>query len=257
MMPDEFADLRTKEAMEARSAAVRKQHDAAMRGQKQAGSAKTIAVVGLALGLAWTVYNNARLAEKAYSPVIVYAVLQPNGEWIASDHYTAVVPGAAQEQNIQNALWTYVKARDCYKSSSFIQQSYEAQAMSDERVGRQVRAQFDLTNPEAPQHVYGEHNIAVQCEAVDPPTPINELNNEYYFRFRRFEDNGHATAAEKAAAPIYTVTIKYRTDVYPKEDHRRAWLDRTTFNAAGVQVVEYSGAKPTSAVPTTRKQANN
>jgi hypothetical protein len=28
---------------------------------------------------------------------------------------------------------------------------------------------------------------------------------------------------------------------------RRAWLDRTTFNAPGVQVIEYPGAKPENA----------
>ena len=37
------------------------------------------------------------------------------------------------------------------------------------------------------------------------------------------------------AAPIYTVTVRYRTGVYPDDDKRRAWLDRSTFNAPGVR----------------------
>ena len=54
--------------------------------------------------------------------------------------------------------------------------------------------------------------------------------------------------------PFYTVTLQYRTGVYPQQDPRRAWLDRVSFNAAGVQVIEYPGAKPENiALPLARR----
>jgi hypothetical protein len=120
----------------------------------------------------------------------------------------------------------------------------------DEHVGKQVKEQFDLNNPQAPQHVYGDHKITVQCELVDPPAPIGNtlLNNEYMFRFRRWEETDRTTRADITAAPFYTVTVKFRTGIYPADDMRRAWLDRTTFNAPGVQVIDYPGAKPENAV---------
>jgi hypothetical protein len=126
-----------------------------------------------------------------------------------------------------------------------VRQYYMALAMSDERVGKQVKDQFLLTNAQAPQHVYGDHGVTVQCDLVDPPAPIGDpLNHQYLFRFRRWEQSARSTPADQAAAPFYTVTVQYRTGVYPQQDPRRAWLDRVSFNAAGVQVIEYPGAKP-------------
>ena len=52
-----------------------------------------------------------------------------------------------------------------------------------------------------------------------------------------------------ATAPVHSVTLRYRTGIYPANDKRRAWLDRTTFNAPGVQVLDYPGAKPENARP--------
>ncbi len=246
-MPDAHADLR--EGLEERARTVRKQHAAAIRGQRRAGQVKNLAIAALGAGLAWAVYNNNRLAQLASTRDTVYAAVQADGEVISSTHYSELPPAARQEEAVQNALWTYVQARDCYGSSSFIRQAYIAQAMSDERVGRQVRAAFILANPLAPQHVYGEHNITVQCEPVDPPTPIGDDGNQYLFRFRRWEDDGRTTAAAAASAVVYSVTVRYRTGIYPTDDKRRAWLDRTTFNAPGVQVLDYPGAKPENARP--------
>ena len=248
-MPDKNFALRGAEILQERSRAVLRQHHAAANRERRSSAGKTITIAVLAVGLAWSVYSNNRLAQVAYSRDTVYAVLQPNGEFISSTHYKDVAPAATQEQDVQIALWAYVQARDCYGSSSFIRQAYIAQAMSDDRVGRQVHNQFALTNPDAPQHTYGEHGIIVQCDVVDPPTPIGENNNQYLFRFRRWEDNGHIHPGDIAAAPIYTVTVAYRTGIYPDTDKRRAWLDRTTFNSPGVQVIDYPGAKPSNAQP--------
>lgn len=246
-MPDPHADLRQK--LEERAAAVRKQHAAAIRSQRRTGQAKNLAIAALGAGLAWAVWNNNRLAEKAATRDTVYGMVMTDGEVVSSTHYSELPPAAKQEEAIQNALWTYVQARDCYGSSSFTRQAYVAQAMSEERVGRQVRAQLILANPLAPQHVYGEKGITVQCELVDPPTPVGDDGNQYLFRFRRWEDDGRTTSAAMATAPVYSVTVRYRAGIYPADDKRRAWLDRTTFNAPGVQVLDYPGAKPENARP--------
>ncbi len=218
-MPDPHAELR--EGLEERARTVRKQQAAAVRGQRRAGQAKNLAIVALGAGLAWSTYNNNRLAQLAATRDTVYAAIQADGEVITSIHYSELPPAAKQEEAVQNALWTYVQARDCYGSSSFVRQAYQAQAMSDERVGRQVRAAFILANPLAPQHVYGEHNITVQCELVDPPTPIGDDGNQYLFRFRRWEDDGRTTSAAAASAVVYSVTVRYRTGIYPTDDKRR------------------------------------
>jgi hypothetical protein len=247
-MPDMHGVDRSAETMRKREEAVRAQHAAKVQSSRRTDTAKNIALVALALGCAWTVYSNGELADQVAHRDTVYALIQPNGEVIASTHYADVAPAATQEQQIQNALWTYVQARDCFGSSSVVRQFYIAQSMSDERVGKQVKDQFALTNPQAPQHVYGEHNITVQCELVDPPAPIGDpLNHQYLFRFRRWEETSRTTQADIAAAPFYTVTARFRSGIYPEDDKRRAWLDRTTFNAAGVQVIEYPGAKPENA----------
>jgi hypothetical protein len=249
-MPDPHHDLR--QQLDERAANVRKQHAAAVRGQRRTGQAKNLAIAGLSLGLAWSTYNNNRLAQLAATRDTVYAAIQADGEVITSTHYADVAPAAKQEEAVQNALWSYVQARDCYGSSSFTRQAYLAQAMSEERVARQVKASFVLSNPQAPQHTYGEKGVTVQCELVDPPTPIGDDGNQYLFRFRRWEDDGRTGNGSMGTAPVYSVTTRYRTGIYPADDKRRAWLDRATFNAPGVQVLDYPGAKPENARPLTR-----
>ena len=125
-----------------------------------------------------------------------------------------------------------VQARDCYNGPGFARASYIAQAMSEARVGRQVRAEFDLGNPDAPQHLFGEKGITVQCEMVDPPMPMGGSGDVLFFRFRRWLDNGHVSPADIAAAPFYSVAVRYRAGIYP-DDPRRRWLDKSTFNAPG------------------------
>ena len=70
-------------------------------------------------------------------------------------------------------------------------------------------------------------------------------------------EGGYITGAEEernvrkvlSAAPLYSVTDRYRTGIYPVDDKRRAWLDRVAFYAPGVQVLDYPGAKPENARP--------
>lgn len=258
-MPDISADERNLDAMRQRDEAVRKQHAASVNSRRRTETAKAIAIVGLGAGCAWLVFSNGQLSAKLAGRDVVYAMVQPNGEIIASTHYSDVLPAAKQQEQVANALWTYAQARDCYGSSSPLRQFYIAQSMSDERVGKQVRDQFAIENPDAPQHIYGEHNVTVQCDVVDPPTPIGDIeNNQYLIRFRRWEQGPRATPTDANQAPVYSVTMRFRTGVYPQDDPRRAWLDRTTFNAPGVQIIDYPGAKPENARPIKSiKQAAN
>ena len=244
-MPDIHGGERNPDAMRKREAAVRAQHAASVVSRRRGEAARNLALLALSLGCGWLVYSNGELATKAASRDTVYAVVQRNGEVISSTHYADLPPTALPEESIQNTLWMYVQSRDCFGSFSPVRQYYMALAMSDERVGKQVKDQFLLTNAQAPQHVYGDHGVTVQCDLVDPPAPIGDpLNHQYLFRFRRWQQSARSTPADQAAAPFYTVTVQYRTGVYPQEDPRRAWLDRVSFNAAGVQVIAYPGAKP-------------
>ena len=248
-MPDPHAAIRS--TLEQRFAAVLKQHRAATRSRGRVDMAKNLAIAGLGAGLAWAIWNNNKLAEKAEGKEVVYATVQANGEMISSVHYSEVAPSAKQEEAVQNALWQYVMARECYSVPGFPRQSYIAQAMSEARVGGQVHRQFDLSNPQAPQHLYGEHGVNIQCELADPPTPMGSNGDIYFFRFRRWEDNGRLTPQDIAAAPFYSVSLRFRTGIYP-DDKRRGWVDRSTFNAPGVQVLDYPGAQPDNARPAIR-----
>ncbi len=246
-MPD--VDAATRAKRDERSAAVRAQHAALKRRKWLDTRARDAAILGLGALAAWAIYNNTKLAVLVAKRPVVYAAFQGQNEIVASDHYEEVAPAGRQEQDVQNALWTYVQARECYGSTAFVRQAYIAQAMSELRVGSQVRAQFALSNALAPQHLYGEHHLTVQCDLVDPPTPVGTDGDQYLFRFHRAEDDGRMTLADIDAAPVYTVTVRYRTGIYPADDKRRAWLDRVTFNAPGVQVLDYPGARPENARP--------
>ena len=248
-MPDTNAGERN--TRDDRAAAVRRQHAAYVRSQRRTGNAKTLAIVGLSAGLAWSVYSINRLAAKAEGKEVVYATIQATGDVVSSVHYDELPPSAKQGEAVQNALWQYVMARDCYNAPGFARQSYIAQAMSEARVGDQVHRQFDPANPQAPQHLFGEHGVTVQCELMDPPTPMGGNGDIYFFRFRRWLDNGRVSPAEIAASPFYSVSVRFRTGVYP-DDKRRGWVDRSTFNAPGVQVLDYPGAQPDNARPAIR-----
>lgn len=249
-MPDMHFDDRNSEAMKKREAAVRKQHTAEGNKRRRSNTMQFVAIGLLGLGCVYLVHSNNVLAARAAGKDVVYALIRGDGEVTSSTHYTELPVTAIEDQQIMNAAWTYVQARDCYGSSSPMRQFYIAQAMSDQAVGSQVKKQFSPTNPEAPQLRYGNHQIVVQCELIDPPAPIGDrANNQYLFRFHRWEQGPMSQPDDLATSPIYSVTLRFRTGVYPdaKEDPRRAWLDRSTFNAPGVQIVDYPGAKPDNA----------
>lgn len=246
-MPDDQAAVRA--TREDRGKAVQAQHNAAKRSKARTNVVKNGVIVLMGAGLAWTIYNNNRLAEKALGKEVVYVSLLASGEILSSAHYSEIASVSQSTENVQNSLWTYVQARDCFNLPNASRQFYIAQAMSDQRVGMQVRQSLDPKVPTSATHIYGDKGITVQCDAVDPPTLQGDAGDIFYFRFRRWEEKGRpATAADIAAAPIYSVAVRFRTGIFPA-DPRRAWLDRTTFNAQGVQVIDYPGAQPTNARP--------
>jgi len=205
-MPDIYGAERNPDAMHKREAAVRAQHAASVLSRRRGDAARNVALLALSLGCGWLVYSNGELATKAASRDTVYAVVQRNGEVISSTHYADLPPNALPEESIQNTLWMYVQSRDCFGSFSPVRQYYMALAVSDERVGKQVKDQFLLTNAQAPQHIYGDHGVTVQCDLVDPPAPIGDpLNHQYLFRFRRWEQSVRSTPTDQAAAPFHRV----------------------------------------------------
>lgn len=235
---------RSEAALRERFASVQARMKAHKRAERRSRLNTGLAVVALSGALAWTVAQNNRLAQRVATRPAVYSVMQPNGEFVSSDDFEEVAPPGEQTLQIQSALWQYVTSRDCYGFQSFWRQAYIAQAMSDQRVGKQVHEQLALSNPQSPQHVYGEHGIAVGCELIEPPSPIGD--GQYFFRFRRWEDNGRISAADRANAPIFAVTVGFGAGVFPPTEagKRYAWADRVTFNPAGVQVIDYPGAQP-------------
>ena len=260
-MPDQYAALRGTDTLRDRETAIRAQARAERVRNNRAAVLKNIALAGLAGLVGWTAYNNNRRAQKATDRTVVYAVLQPNGEFIASTHYDEVIPPTVEKLQVENALWTYVQARDCYSLSDFVRQAYIAQAMSNERITNALHKEYRLDNPNAPQHVYGDHGITVHCDEVDPPLAIGDAGDLYYFRFRRYEDDGRGHPEAAALAPVYGVTVRYRTGIYPTgnttNDKRRTWLDPVTFNAPGVQILDSPGATPVSAQPRARPEAHS
>ncbi|MGI4814131.1 MAG: VirB8/TrbF family protein [Janthinobacterium lividum] len=243
-MLDPHAEKRTEVALRAHYAVVKLQHKASDRRSKRTTTGLAVALTATMAAFCWSAWNTNKLAEKAAGREVVYAVLRDNGEFVTSTHASDVVPITVQGHEIEAALWTYVQARDCYGSSDFIRQYYMAQSMSDEQTAKQLRADVALTNPDRPQRVFGDHRLIVQCELIDPPTPIGDHRDLYLFRFSRWIQGGPPGTDRREP---YTVTMRFRTGVYPT-DKLHAWMDPSTFNPLGVQVIEYPGAKAQNAI---------
>jgi hypothetical protein len=230
LIPPERIDERYEE--------VKKRHAAAVRRERRFDVAKTTAIIGLgglcaALGL-----SNMRLAEKAANVQVVYATLRDDGTLTNSVLFSSLPDKDRTDSAVINSLWTYVQARECYSRTAFPKSYYIAQAMSDARVGREWRDYVSLENKQSPQRVYGERAIVVQCSFVKF-APIGSDGDRYEFTFDRWEEDEHGRTP-----PVrYAANLLFRTGVYAK-DPQRGWVDKVTFNAPGVQVIEYPGAKP-------------
>jgi hypothetical protein len=117
--------------------------------------------------------------------------------------------------------------------------------MSDARVSREFRDWFGLSNPQGPQHVYGDKGIIVQCKLLSV-TPTGVDGEGYEFRFDRWEEGSNGRTPKST----YRAALRFRTGVFPSDAN--GWVDKVTFNWTGVQVWEYPGAKPEGVAPAIR-----
>ncbi len=164
----------------------------------------------------------------------VYVTLRDDGTLTNSVRFSSL-PETVQNDTTVNALWGYVESRECFNGTRAARDWYVVQAMSDARVGREWRDWFGLTNKSSPQHVYGDHGVRVDCSFVSY-SPLGP--DRYEFKFDRWEvnDRGHTDPVR------YVASIRFRTGVY-STDPQRGWIEKVTFNAPGVQVIEYPNSK--------------
>lgn len=219
---------------------VRKAHEAGKRNERRRERAKTAALCLSGMLIVGLGFENFYLAREAETVHTVYAVIRDDGTLVNSERFTSVADNIAGKTEL-NSLWDYVTSRECYNSGTVGRSYYIVQSMSSDRVAREFREWFDKANPESPQKLYGLRGITVQCE-FESLAPSGDGDGDI-FRFYRWE------TSERGATPrvLYAVPLRYRTGIY-SSDPKRGWVDKVTFNAAGVQVWEYPGAHPVPAM---------
>ena len=220
----------------ARYEAVRKQHGLALRRERRFEHAKTAVLLGLGGLCGWLAWTNQRLAARAADTTVVYAVIRDDGTVTNSVRF-ASLPRRDQTNTAINVLWDYVQSRECFNATRAARDWQVVQAMSDARVGREWRDWFGMENKQSPQHVYGDHNLRVDCAFVSY-APLGNSGDRYEFKFDRWE-----VGERGQSRPIrYVATVRFRTGIY-STDPQRAWIEKATFNAPGVQVTEYPYVK--------------
>lgn len=215
----------------------------ASRRERQVGAGKNAAILLLATGLAWTVWNNGRLAEKVSDIQTVYVTLRDDGTLVNSVSYTSLPPAVTQDNKL-NSLWTYVEARECYSRSEASRAFYIGQKMSDPRVRTEWVNHFSLRNPTSPQHLLGEKGAYHRCSFVSI-APLGGRQDAYQIRFTRQEVDANGRGGPVV---MMVTSVAYRSGVYDP-DPQAGWVDRVTFNAPGIQVWEYPGARPEGVQP--------
>lgn len=220
----------------ARYEEVRKQHAAAVRRERRFDATKTAAIIGLACLCGWLGWNNGHLADKAASTPVVYAVIRDDGTVTNSVRFSSL-PAVDTRNTAINALWDYVQSRECFNATTAARAWYVVQAMSDARVSKEFKDWFGAENPDSPQHIYGDHGIRVDCSFVSY-APLGEHGDRYEFKFDRWEVSTHGSTK-----PVrYSASVRFRTGIF-SPDPQRAWIEKATFNAPGIRVIEYPNTK--------------
>lgn len=235
---DEVSDITfmPPEERAARYAEVKKQHAKAVRQERRFDTAKTVAIIGLGGLCGLLGWSNWHLAEKALNTNVVYAVIRDDGTVMNSVRFTSL-PVMDQRNTAINSLWDYVQSRECFNQTTAERAWVVVQAMSDVRVAREFREWFGQENKDSPQHVYGDHNIRIDCAFVGY-SPLGHSGDRYEFTFDRRE------VSRQSSGPWvrYKASVRFRTGIF-SPDPQRAWVEKSTFNAAGVQVIEYPNSR--------------
>lgn len=208
-----------------------------------------LSTLGFAAAWGWSSYNAGKLAEQVARKEVVYATMRDDGTITNSVSWDAQ-PLDVKRDNRLNALWQYVRSRECYSAANASVDWAIVQNMSDARVNREYKDWFRPTNPQSPQVIYGPKGIRIDCEFVGLISDENDPDN-YKVRFDRTE-----VGPTGAGKPVrYVATVRFRTGVYDP-DPKRGWVARVTFNAPGVQVWEYPAIRPEAGVPSYRAAAH-
>lgn len=210
-----------------------------VRRERRFGMTKTAAIVALAGYAGWLIWRNEQLvrlaAENANRVIYVYA--GENGTLTNSAAYSSL-PVKFQTDNVLNSLWNYVYWRECWSPAEAPRAYYNVQRMSDERVRKEWLEYMANSNELSPQNRLGKRNRYYTCEPI-AYNPSGEENNRYEFRFMRYE---HDPQGRRDAGISMHVTVAFRTGVYPTDE--QGWIDRTVYNAPGLQIWNYPGARP-------------
>jgi len=226
------------EEREARYREVRRMHVGALRSRRIGAMVYPFCIAGLVGAIVWQGHSNAILAEKASQTQVVYGIIRGDGEIVNSARFTSL-PVRDQTNVTINALWTYIQSRECYNETTAARDWHIVTSMSDRYIAKQFADWFEQQNKDSPQHVYGDKHVRIECALVSY-APLGP--NRYMFRFNRSE-----VSQSGASDPvIYAVSLQYRTGIFSTDP--RAWIDRATFNAPGVQITDYpSAARPEGA----------
>jgi type IV secretory pathway component VirB8 len=211
----------------------------AARRERRFGNAKS-ALILLLLGYAgWKEYRYEQMAKIAAENAnrAIYVTLRDDGTLTNSVVFTAL-PQHIREDNTLNTLWNYVYWRECYSRAEAPRAKVAVQRMSDNRVRREWLEAISESNPKSPHNTHGKQGKHYECEIISY-TPVGSENNRYAFRFMRYEVD---KTGRRDRGISMTAPVGYRTGVYPTEAD--GWKDKVTFNAPGLQVWEYQGARP-------------
>lgn len=196
----------------------------------------------LALAAGWAGYltwRNEKLVQLAAENAnrVIYVTMRDDGVLVNSVMYTSLPP-KWQTNDRLNTLWHYVFWRECYSESEAPRAYHNVQRMSDDRVSAEWREHMSLQNPTSPRNTHGKKRKHYSCDPINY-SPIGTEDNRYSFRFMRHE---HDERGRKDPGIAMYATVAFRSGVYPNDEN--AWIDKAVFNAPGIQVWEYPGARP-------------
>lgn len=213
-------------------------HVGALRARRIAAMVYPLCIAGLIGAVVWQGRSNAILAEKASQTQVVYGIIRDDGEIVNSARF-ASLPVQDQSNVTVNALWTYIQSRECYNETTAARDWHIVTSMSDRMIAKQYADWFGQQNKDSPQHVYGDKHTRIECSLVSY-APLGP--GRYMFRFNRAE----VGPSGPGVPVVYAVSLQYRTGIYSTDP--KAWIDRATFNAPGVEITDYpSGARPEGA----------